>query len=51
MGFVTLSISFSLFNNDPRLSLAAYNAGENLVLSNRYDPPYQENPWITSGRF
>jgi soluble lytic murein transglycosylase-like protein len=32
----------SLFNNDLRLSLAAYNAGENLVLGMRTIPPYRE---------
>jgi soluble lytic murein transglycosylase-like protein len=32
----------SLFNNDLRLSLAAYNAGENLVSELRSIPPYQE---------
>jgi len=32
----------SLFNNDLRLSLAAYNAGENLVSELRAIPPYQE---------
>ena len=32
----------SLFNNDLRLSLAAYNAGENLVAELRSIPPYQE---------
>ena len=32
----------SLFNNDLRLSLAAYNAGENLVLELRTIPPYRE---------
>jgi soluble lytic murein transglycosylase-like protein len=32
----------SLFNNDLRLSLAAYNAGENLVLEIRTIPPYRE---------
>jgi len=32
----------SLFNNDLRLSLAAYNAGENLVAERRTIPPYRE---------
>jgi soluble lytic murein transglycosylase-like protein len=32
----------SLFNNDIRLSLAAYNAGENLVSELRTIPPYRE---------
>ena len=32
----------SLFNNDLRLSLAAYNAGENLVSDLRTIPPYRE---------
>jgi soluble lytic murein transglycosylase-like protein len=32
----------SLFNNDLRLSLAAYNAGENVVADLRSIPPYQE---------
>ena len=32
----------SLFNDDVRLSLAAYNAGENLVLQTGSIPPYQE---------
>jgi soluble lytic murein transglycosylase-like protein len=32
----------SLFNNDIRLSLAAYNAGENLVTDLRSIPPYRE---------
>jgi soluble lytic murein transglycosylase-like protein len=32
----------SLFNNDIRLSLAAYNAGENLVSDLRSIPPYRE---------
>jgi soluble lytic murein transglycosylase-like protein len=32
----------SLFNNDLRLSLAAYNAGENLVSEIRTIPPYRE---------
>ncbi len=32
----------SLFNNDLRLSLAAYNAGENLVSALRSIPPYRE---------
>ncbi len=32
----------SLFNNDLRLSLAAYNAGENLVSQLRSIPPYRE---------
>jgi len=32
----------SLFNNDLRLSLAAYNAGENLVYDIRSIPPYKE---------
>ncbi len=32
----------SLFNDDVRLSLAAYNAGENLVLQTGTVPPYQE---------
>lgn len=32
----------ALFNNDLRLSLAAYNAGENLVLALRTIPPYRE---------
>lgn len=32
----------TLFNNDLRLALAAYNAGENLVLELRSIPPYQE---------
>jgi len=32
----------SLFNNDLRLSLAAYNAGENLISEIRTIPPYRE---------
>jgi soluble lytic murein transglycosylase-like protein len=32
----------SLFNNDLRLSLAAYNAGENIVAELRSIPPYRE---------
>lgn len=32
----------SLFNNDLRLSLAAYNAGENIVSELRAIPPYRE---------
>jgi len=32
----------SLFNNDLRLSLAAYNAGENIVYEFRSIPPYRE---------
>ncbi len=32
----------SLFNNDLRLSLAAYNAGENIVYELRSIPPYRE---------
>jgi soluble lytic murein transglycosylase-like protein len=32
----------SLFGNDVRLSLAAYNAGENLVAELRSIPPYRE---------
>ncbi len=32
----------SVFNNDLRLSLAAYNAGENLVYELRSIPPYRE---------
>jgi len=32
----------SLFDNDLRLSLAAYNAGENLVYAIRSIPPYRE---------
>ncbi len=32
----------SLFHNDLRLSLAAYNAGENLVSELRSVPPYRE---------
>ena len=32
----------SLFNDDLRLSLAAYNAGENIVSELRSIPPYQE---------
>jgi hypothetical protein len=32
----------SLFNNDLRLSLAAYNAGENVVAELRSIPPYRE---------
>jgi soluble lytic murein transglycosylase-like protein len=32
----------SLFDNDVRLSLAAYNAGENLVGELRSIPPYRE---------
>jgi soluble lytic murein transglycosylase-like protein len=32
----------SLFNNDLRLSLAAYNAGENVVGESRSIPPYRE---------
>jgi soluble lytic murein transglycosylase-like protein len=32
----------SLFNNDLRLSLAAYNAGENVVSELRSIPPYRE---------
>jgi soluble lytic murein transglycosylase-like protein len=31
-----------LFNHDLRLSLAAYNAGENIVLQNGSIPPYRE---------
>ena len=32
----------SLFNNDLRLSLAAYNAGENIVSQLGTIPPYRE---------
>jgi soluble lytic murein transglycosylase-like protein len=32
----------SLFNDDLRLSLAAYNAGENIVSELRSIPPYRE---------
>jgi soluble lytic murein transglycosylase-like protein len=32
----------SIFNNDLRLSLAAYNAGENLISEIRTIPPYRE---------
>ncbi len=32
----------SLFNNDLRLSLAAYNAGENIVSERNSIPPYRE---------
>lgn len=32
----------SLFNNDLRLSLAAYNAGESIVSELRSIPPYRE---------
>ena len=32
----------SLFNNDLKLSLAAYNAGENLVSQLGVIPPYRE---------
>jgi soluble lytic murein transglycosylase-like protein len=31
-----------MFGGDARLALAAYNAGENVVLANRGIPPYQE---------
>jgi len=37
-----LKYLLSLFNNDLRLSLAAYNAGENLVNELRSIPPYRE---------
>lgn len=37
-----LKYLLSLFNNDLRLSLAAYNAGENLVSELRTIPPYRE---------
>lgn len=37
-----LKYLLSLFNNDLRLSLAAYNAGENIVSELRAIPPYQE---------
>jgi soluble lytic murein transglycosylase-like protein len=37
-----LKYLLSLFNNDVRLSLAAYNAGENLVAELRSIPPYRE---------
>ncbi len=37
-----LKYLLSLFNNDIRLSLAAYNAGENLVAELRSIPPYRE---------
>ena len=37
-----LKYLLSLFNNDLRLSLAAYNAGENLVSELRSIPPYRE---------
>jgi soluble lytic murein transglycosylase len=37
-----LKYLLSLFNDDVRLSLAAYNAGENLVAELRSIPPYQE---------
>jgi soluble lytic murein transglycosylase len=36
------SYLLSLFNNDLRLSLAAYNAGENIVSQLRSIPPYRE---------
>lgn len=36
------SYLLSLFNNDLRLSLAAYNAGENVVGELRSIPPYRE---------
>jgi len=37
-----LKYLLSLFNNDLRLSLAAYNAGENIVSELKSIPPYQE---------
>lgn len=37
-----LKYLLSLFDNDVRLSLAAYNAGENLVADLRSIPPYRE---------
>jgi hypothetical protein len=37
-----LKYLLSLFDNDLRLSLAAYNAGENLVSELRSIPPYRE---------
>jgi soluble lytic murein transglycosylase-like protein len=37
-----LKYLLSLFNNDLRLSLAAYNAGENIVAEVRSIPPYRE---------
>ena len=37
-----LKYLLSLFNDDLRLSLAAYNAGENLVYELRSIPPYRE---------
>ncbi len=37
-----LKYLLSLFNNDLRLSLAAYNAGENIVSELRSIPPYRE---------
>ncbi len=37
-----LKYLLSLFNNDLRLSLAAYNAGENLVSQLQTIPPYRE---------
>jgi soluble lytic murein transglycosylase-like protein len=41
-GIRHLKYLFSLFNDDLRLSLAAYNAGENLVLQTGSIPPYRE---------
>jgi len=37
-----LKYLLSLFNNDLRLSLAAYNAGESLVYQLGSIPPYRE---------
>jgi len=42
-----LKYLLSLFNDDLRLSLAAYNAGENIVAEVRSIPPIVK-PWITS---
>jgi len=42
-----LKYLLSLFNDDLRLSLAAYNAGENIVAEVRSIPPIGR-PWITS---
>jgi len=41
-GIRYLKYLFSLFNNDLRLSLAAYNAGENIVAQVKGIPPYRE---------
>lgn len=41
-GIRYLKYLFSLFNNDLRLSLAAYNAGENIVSQFGSIPPYRE---------